>query len=257
MRIFAHREHPAYAGAMKRTLLLGMLVACKATDPGGYPDQPGGPGGPGHLGGHVDAAIDGTTIDGTTSGLAGRVCLVADPRALTTCATTGAGDLTVTVGGHTATTAADGTFSITPPIGSGLVWQITGAAIAPSVMPVGLVAQIPAISQARYAQLLADNGVILTGDQGSLFARLVHGGAPATGVTVAITPTGTSLPFYDGASATAWNQNLTGAAGVAWVPGDGQGTITLTTTPATGAAVVTAALPIQAGAITFVTVELP
>jgi len=72
------------------------------------------------------------TTGGTPGEIAGRVCLiVADPRALATCASGGAGGLTVTLGGVTATTAPDGTFTMVPPASANLVFAVTGPGMRP------------------------------------------------------------------------------------------------------------------------------
>src|SRR5215468_4128708 len=97
---------------MKTLALAVALVACKDPPVDDYPVLPGhGFGVPG----------------GTADAIAGRVCLVmADPRALATCAETGAGNITVSLGGVTTTTAANGAFTLVPPAGSNLVFTVSG-----------------------------------------------------------------------------------------------------------------------------------
>src|ERR1044071_9473062 len=117
---------------MKRVLWLAALAACGV---GGFGDdfsvQPGGPGGPNTP---LDAAlIDAPDPDALVT-LAGRVCIALDIRSpLANCATTGAGGITVTLGTKTATTLADGAFTIEKPSGSTLTWRATGQGLVKSV----------------------------------------------------------------------------------------------------------------------------
>src|SRR6476660_1845280 len=98
---------------MRTIVLVAALAACGGDDGTGFPIMPGG-GGSGSSS-MPDASIGGDEDGGST--LTGRVCLVSDARRPTTCAGSGADGLTVTVGGSTATTAADGSFSLTRPSG--------------------------------------------------------------------------------------------------------------------------------------------
>jgi hypothetical protein len=239
---------------MRWTVSILLLAACQAADHGGYPVTPGGGGGGGG-GGGPDAAVDAAATGDGGATIAGRVCLIADLRALGGCAAAGADGLTVTLGTSTATTAADGGFTIATPAGTGLAWHVTGGAITPTVMPLGAVLQVPVITAAQYGQLLLDNGVVLTADQGTLVAAVTQTGAVATGATVKPSPAGT-WTFYDGASATTWDQHTTGPAGVAWLPGTAAGTVSVTVVPATGASHSFVGLPIEAGAITFAALAL-
>src|SRR5689334_23274473 len=114
---------------MKRLLLVVGLVAC-GNSGDDFPVTPGG-NGPGGNHPGVDAAID-TSASGAN--LAGRVCLVNDPR-VSTCATTGAGGLLVTLGLNTATTADDGSFQIQGTQATNAVWTVTGETIVQTVEP--------------------------------------------------------------------------------------------------------------------------
>jgi hypothetical protein len=212
--------------------LAALAVACPAQHDD-LPVTPGGGGGHGGTsgGGVLDAAPDSTT-DGST---AGRVCLAADPRALDSCAGTGAGGLTVTLGSGSATTAADGTFALLAPTTSDLVWTVSGSAIMTSMMPFGPSATIPALSTNTYENLTTGNGVEPIAGEGDVFVQITQGGSALAGAKVSVSPPPAYAPYYDGNSSTTWNQNFTGSYGVAWVPGITSGVATVTVQPpATG-----------------------
>ncbi|MGE5181108.1 MAG: hypothetical protein ACM31C_03555 [Acidobacteriota bacterium] len=229
------------------------LAACSSSTTDNRPYEPGGGGATGGNGGGQDAAVDGN--DGGQ--LAGRVCLAADPRDLVTCASTGAGGLTVTLGTAMATTADDGTFAITAPQGTGLVWHASGGAIATSVMPFGTVAQIPALATTTYDDLVNGNGILLASGQGSIFVRVLQAGAPLAGATATATPASPYETHYDGATAATWGTTATGAHGVAWIAGEATGAASVTVTPAGGSAQTIDAVPVEDGALTFVATEFP
>lgn len=215
-----------------------------------------------------DAATpDGTLGDGGAATLTGRVCLAADPRMLTmlvsptACASTGADGLTVTLGDQTATTAADGTFTIQMPSGAGsLVFHVTGPNIVPSHMILSDY-EIPALTTATFEALEAANGVTLLPGEGSIFAQIIRNGAGYTGVVAGSTPTSNYDAFYDGASATAWTQTGTGNYGAVWLPGldvgDSAATVKATDSEATPVSITTAAQPIYNGGITFIDIVYP
>jgi hypothetical protein len=232
------------------------LAACGTSVPT-LPVNPGGGGGGGG-GGHLDAAIDSSDGGGGDAGmLAGRVCLAVDPRQLTQCATTGASGFTVRLGTQSATTGDDGSFTMPTPQGSALVWHVSGATIVPSVMPAGVIPEIPALSDVTYSELTNSNGVVLAVDQGSMFARIVHAGTPLVGATALASPAAQFDTLYDSTSATAWTPSATGAHGVAWLPGLAAGTAALSVTPSGANAVAVATLPVEAGSITFVVADIP
>lgn len=244
-----------------------VVAACSNGSGGDLPVNPGG----GPDGGALpDAFIapDGTpggSVDATPGAIHGRVCLAADPRALTelvsptACATTGADGLTVSLGGVTATTNADGTFAMQPPSTSGtLVWGVSGPNIVPTRMLFSDY-EIPALSTATFAQLLSDNSVTLLPGEGSIFVQIVRNGAGATGVVAATTPSSNYDAFYDGASATVWTQTSTGSFGTVWFPGLDAGDATATVKATDGAmnSITTAAQPIVPGGITFIDIVYP
>jgi hypothetical protein len=239
--------------------LVWTVVVLAACHPGGgddYPVHPGGDDTPGTEG-RIDAAIpDGSDAAATISG---RACVLTDLRDLTSCATTGAGGLTVTLGSQTATTADDGTFTITAPAGSMLVWHVGGsvADVMPSVMPFGATPQIPVVTTADYLDALNSNSVVLApGQQGSAFVRVVRGTAAVSGATAVASPTPTYPAFYDGATSQSWNQGATGARGMVWIAGADAGSLTVTVTPPL-AADVPITVPVEADSVTFATLDVP
>ncbi|MDB4961071.1 MAG: hypothetical protein JWP01_1070 [Myxococcales bacterium] len=201
------------------------------------------------------APLDAPANDGGNT-FAGRVCVVLDLRNLTSCRDTGVAGITVQLGTSTGVTLDDGTFTIPRPAGSNLTWAVTGADYVPSIMPLGTVHLIPAVSADLYDDLLDSNGVVLQELQGSVVGRVIQQAAALPGATVAATPPAQYPPLYDGGDSRIWAQNATGARGVFWLVGVPVGTSMVTvTSPSTATAAL--ALPIVDGAITFTTVEFP
>lgn len=231
------------------------LTACDGGRGDDYMIVPGGDDTP------IHPAVDGALPDDAPPGdapatIVGRVCLVDDLRALTSCATSGAGGLLVSLGNAVATTNVDGAFTLFAPTETSLIWRVTGPDLMTSVMPRGADAQIPAITATRYAELATSNGVILLEQEGAVVLQVLQQGAPLAGVTVAATPTPAYAPFYDGVSPDLWEQGATGPAGVSWLAGVGLGTVGVAVTPPQRAASFIE-LPVEDTAITFATLELP
>jgi hypothetical protein len=252
---------------MKLALLVPLVVlaACKA-NPEDYP-QGGGPGGSGS-GGAVDAATDSNGDAGPP--LQGRVCVVTDLRRVgerAACANTGVMqlNLTVSLGTKTAMAGENGSFTIAAPLGSSPTWHVTGLNYITSVMPFGADNTIPVINDLVYGDLLNTNLVMPQDQQGAVVVRVVKAGVPLPGVVATSNPAGNRLALYDSTSLELWNENVTGtgAKGVVWfadvplaVTPPSTATIALTPPPGRGS-VVRAPAPVENGAITFVTVELP
>lgn len=240
---------------MRVAALLVMLAACRGG--GGDDDYMIIPSGDDTIvGPQPDAALPDATVGDGGGALAGRVCLLLDPRDQSSCSAIGAGGLVVTIGTQTALTAADGSFTMPSPQGTNLVWHVTGSSIVTSVMPLSSTNVIPAIDLALYDDMLFTNGVLLTADQGSIFARIVQQGAPLPGALVGASPPPAVLTRYDGASALLWDEDATGPFGVAWITAAPTGTSTLTVVPPAGNQLTTTA-PVEPLAITFVTIALP
>jgi hypothetical protein len=237
-------------------LVAALSAACgSSTDPRmvlpGGDDTTTGPG--------PDASTIGDGAVGDGAGILGRVCVVADLRVLDTtgCAGSGVDGLTVTLGTDTATTAADGSFTIAQPSGTNLIWQVTGPGLVTSLIPFSVSSLLPAVTQDFYDDLTISNGVIVNPGEGSVVVRALDAAThqPVMGVTATVAPTATSDPFYDGATATAWNQNATGPQGITWIPGVTAGTAMVVLQNSAGT-MVSAPLPIGDLAITFATVPV-
>lgn len=230
------------------------LIACQSSDSSDrFPIVPGGGGM------EVTPAPDGPRAgdggDGSST-FAGRVCVVADPRNLTSCTTADASGISVALGASMAVTASDGSFSIAPPQSSLLVWTVTSPGFVPTVMPLGTVHLLPLISEARYNEMLLDNGVVVQAGQGSLFVRVVRNALPLAGVTATVEPPSLFGPLYDGANALVWDTDATGSSAVVWIPDALQGTATVTLSPPSSTPLVLS-IPVTDGALTFATVGIP
>lgn len=239
---------------MWRVSMLALLVACRAG--GGddeFPIEPGGTPGTGTM---VDAAVVDAPDFDAMSMIAGRVCLIADLRALTACASTGAGGITVTLGASSAITSDSGEFTIAAPSGANLVWRASAGDLVTSVVPFGPSTLIPAIGVEDFNDLQNANGVLIVDGQGSIVARVVKGGLPQSDVVVDVAPLAQFPTRYDGLTPTAWTELATGPAGTAWIPGAALGTNIVTATPAAGAAA-SATVLVEDLAITYVTIALP
>ena len=239
---------------MNRAWLVLLLVACKSpTNGDDFPIDPGG-------GGVVGEQLDGSTLDAfdpdAVMQLAGRVCVVRDLRALSTCAMSGAGGITVKLGTRTATTMDDGKFTMMTPSGTNLVWRASGAAIVPSVMPFGPSTTIPAIGVEDFNELQNANSVVLTPGEGTIIARVVRNTTPQSGATASTAPLAQFPTKYDGPTALAWTELATSTAGTVWIPGAAIGTASFTVSPATGDDV-TEDVRVEDQAITYVTIDLP
>src|SRR3569833_856022 len=198
---------------MRWLVAIVVLVGCKEGDGALYPINPGGGTNPGAGGAQVDASSPG---DANLFVFAGQACLITDPRQPNTCATTGAGNLTVTLDGHTATTATDGTFVIDAPQSSTIQWQVLGLVVITSVMSFSAVHRITVMAQVDYFDLANSNAGVPAPGQGDLFVHVVHQGASVAMVSAAVTPAAQFPTFYDGDATTTWTQISTSTVGVVW-----------------------------------------
>ncbi|MDX2092798.1 MAG: hypothetical protein SFX73_33335 [Kofleriaceae bacterium] len=240
---------------MRALALLLVVAACQNN--GGDDDYPIIPSGDDTtIGPPGDAAvIDAGVVDGGNV-IEGRVCLLIDPRNLTTCAPMGAGGLAVVIGTESALTGDTGAFTIPTPDGSNLVWRVTGEGIVPSVMALSSMPLIPAFTTADYAELQLDNGILPDPTQGAIFTRILQNGQPLANAVATASPSGTETTLYDSNNPNLWNEGATGALGVAWLPGLGAGATTVTVTPPEGADVA-ALVPVEQGSVTFATIVVP
>jgi hypothetical protein len=201
----------------------------------------------------ADAAVE---SDAASTELAGRVCLLSDARAPGTCASSGADGLTVTLGSQTVTTGADGSFTMTRPTATNLVWSVSGTGVEPSAMRLSSGAKIPVVSTLLYADMIAGMNATITVDTGAIIARITHAGAPLAGAAVVATPVPDSETYYDGAGVADWNFDATGPFGVVWISSIATGTASLAVTA--GAVQDTVGgIPVFAGTITFELAEIP
>ena len=241
------------------TLLAPVLASVLAGCPAGAEDYPIAPGGYGSSNGipGVDAAID-----ADPNGLSGRVCALQDLRMFSRCAVSGLLGLTVTLGGSSVLTADDGSFSMVMPTTSNLVWRVSGTLpsevpIVPSLIPYSGSNVLPAVDSQTYSTLLVANDLAVAPGQGSIIARVVQAGQPATEVTVT-QGAAVNGTLYDGDRATTWDSDLagTGPLGVAWLTGVPVGAATLMVTPPLGAPTNPVQL-VEQLSISFPTIEIP
>jgi hypothetical protein len=248
---------------MKLAVLVILLVAACRADSDDFPIGPGGSGSNGgNDAGVGDGASDAVDGDGGVA-ISGRVCIITDLRRPTTCDNTAnAESLLVSIGvTRTAKPNARGDFTIAAPLGQ-FTWRVTGINFITSVIPFGGETTLPVISDVRYTELLAVNGVTLADQQGSVVVRVVKGVAAVQNVTAVSNPATADLAFYDSTSALDWRSDLigTGPAGVVWLPDlplaatpPTQATITLTPS---GASPTSITAVVENQAITFVTADL-
>lgn len=240
---------------MKWLLPLVVLAACGAEDSGGgYPINPGGGGSGSGSGSHVDG---GRGDDGGSTTINGRVCVLTTALDLSSCASTGAGGLTVTLANATATTSADGSFTLTRTgTTAGLMWVVTGTTIKRTAVRYASTTTIPVFTLTKYEEMVSAMQATETSGQGALIARISRAGSPVSGATVAVQPTPDSLIYYDGSSASDWQTGMTGAAGLAWIPSIPVSGIDLTITAGSTPTTITGD-PVFNASVTFVLAELP
>lgn len=235
-----------------------MLAACQGGGGDDYPIIAQGDDGP--ITPTIDAPMADASGDAIAGMINGRVCLMTDWRTPTMgCATTGAAGITVLLGTSSATTNVDGSFSISMPSGTGLVWRVGSVDVVQTVMPFASTDLIiPAMLGVRWDDFLLDNGVILNVAEGSIMLRVIGGGAPVSGVTASASPAAGYAPFYDGINATIWDQDATNVRGMVWIAGAPSGASTTVSLLAPAAASsVDVGLPVESQSITFATVEIP
>jgi hypothetical protein len=252
--MFAAPERAGYGATMRIAALLVSLVGCHTSGGDDYHVISGGDDHP--INPMVDAKpADGVVVDGSM--LVGRVCVVTDVRTPTVgCATTGAANITVTLGTETTMTADDGSFMLMPPSGAGLVWHTSGTNLVSSVIPLTTSNFLPMVSVQTYLDLENGNSVIVNSGQGSVFLYVRQTALPLADATTEVSPPGSFLTLGDRANATNWVQGATGALGVSWTPGIDVGPATLTVTPPVGTAAMID-VPVEDGAITFATLVIP
>jgi len=235
-----------------RALVLVLVVAASCKTETNYPVGGGGFSGGGN-GLHVDAPSDGT---GSGSNIV-RACVLTDPRDLTSCKTAGVAGLTVTLGTQTATTADDGTFTISAPTGTNVVWDVKGSTVVESVTPYAGQTKISVMDSQMFIELQGNVGAQAEATTGGLLARVTRGGNAVIGETAIVTPANQLGSYYDGATASSWTQTGTGAYGTVFEPNVPSGSATLKLSAAGTLQATVSAIPITDGGVTFVVTELP
>jgi len=230
---------------MKSLALIALLAGC-STQADDYVVIPGGD-------------FPGVTST-RPSAMTGRVCVLVDPRSATDCARDVAGGLTVTFAGTAATTAADGSFTLSarPSAGANPVVSITGPGVVPTHVALTPGAPIPVLPLDLFSRMMAANQVTLGSGTGSVLGTVLRNGVPVSGVTVTSSPAPAFGPFFDGTTPTTFTLNATGARGVIWLPGIAAGPTQLTLRDvATGGETTVDGIQVVNGGITIVDAVLP
>jgi len=189
--------------------------------------------------------------------LRGRVCVIDSLTTTITCATTGVDNITVNLGDQTTTTSSDGTFTISPPVGTGLSFQVSGPNVMTTSQALTARAQINALRQAAFDQMVTVNGVTVPANAGSIIATVTRAGVGVSGVTATSTPSPAAGPFFAGSEPMPWSINATGASGIVWFPGINAGPADLSFFTGTGGSAIVGGVQVINGGITMVETPLP
>jgi hypothetical protein len=202
------------------TVSLAWATGC-ARDLDRARDRGGGTGGGGNQPGNGrDAGDDGAS----GSAISGTLCRLTDLRFFEVCARTDLSGIDVGIRGSAATalTDSDGAFSIDAPASGPIVLEVGFATpdiknVVYEVAAGSLVATVPVVLQADYAELLDALLVFEPDGTGSMAVYARDGASAVTDVEV-IGPPGSQAPFYDAGSALEWSQlGLTGVGGAALI----------------------------------------
>src|SRR5690606_28186826 len=140
---------------MRRVAFVLVCAACAACadDPGTeFPVEPS-------AGSATTTGMD--QPDGTgTPMFRGRVGVVEDVRALNTCAIRSAGGLNVQLGDSVAVTSEDGTFTMPTPVGTGLSFTVSGGDVVTTTQLLNARAQINALRQDTFDEMLVQTGIV-------------------------------------------------------------------------------------------------
>lgn len=232
--------------------LLLLLVGCTEQDGPKYDvNTPGGPGGTGAPSG-----------SGTAARISGRVCVLADAQILDACSIHGAGGLTVAMGSATATTSADGSFTIEPgaTTDATTMLSVSGTGVVPSQRAIGAGNIVPVMSNDLFNKMVLATGITTEPSSGSILASVnTRAGLPASGITATSNPTLAAGPFFDSTGTSPWTLDATGARGVVFFPNVSTlGPTGLTfTDPATGGETTVGGVQVVDGGITYVDATLP
>lgn len=253
-----------------RPLIVALTIlaaACAAEDP------PTGPGGGGGGGGGTGGSPDGGSFGdgGSGTGISGRLCIVDDVRIPELCPTvSGIGGVPIEVNGVTTTSADNGSFSVASPGGSIAKLRIAFGddGYRDVVVPIGLSngtasgLKLPLIRETTWQSLLTRASAIEPDNSASIASYFVRGDFAVTGVEVQAPAGSTTFPIYDRPNDPPddWAAGaLTGPRGAAIMVGvpASNPDVSFLVIPPDGAPLTTAGVPVEADALTFVTVSLP
>jgi hypothetical protein len=201
--------------------------------------------------------------------IAGRVCLLIDPRIVSACSPVGGGGLTITVGGLTTQTADNGSFSvsmpapITVPTGPTATLTVTGTDIVPSTTLVATSATtamlVPVMPAGLFQQVLDDENVVVPSNEGTVIATVEDAtGLPVAGVAEFSAPPSAFGPFYATSNPMAFSTTATEQLGMSLFPGIPTGTADLTFDNAGFTAETTVnGVQVIANGVTFANATLP
>ena len=238
---------------MKCVAFALLCAACVGDDAGpAFPVEPGTNGSAATAG-----TTGGATGDGGTALLRGRVCVVEDIRFQNSCASSGASGLAVSLGTQTAITNEDGSFAMPPPPGTGLSFTVTGPGLVTTSQALNARAQINAIRQSTFDEMVLATGITPGFETGSIIATVTQGGVAAAGVSATSKPTAAFGPFFDGLDPMPWTTNATGTSGIVWFPGLVAGPAELSFNTLTGGSAIVGGVQVINGGVTMVETPLP
>jgi hypothetical protein len=246
---------------MKSFALLVVLASCMSSADDNTPIEPGGVGSISGGTGGTAGGSTGSSSDG--GGVTSRVCVVTDLRTPTSnCDTQNLAGMTVTIGGQSATTAADGTFALTIPNEPNLVAAVTGGPTGETVnslVPLsGSSAPVvlPAVRPATLSMLADDNAVTLDPAAGQLFLNAINANGTGIADIEAAASQSTAQLLFEGPDII-WNGQSTGIHGAVWLTNATVGDVSMTLSKTGSNPLTVSGIPIQPGAVTFVATQFP
>jgi hypothetical protein len=190
--------------------------------------------------------------------------VLADPQILDACSIKGAGGLSVNMGAATATTTADGSFTIEPDATTNIATtpiSVTGAGVVASQTSVRGSNIVPVMTKDLFDQMALATGITTETDSGAIMATVdTSDGLAARGITASANPAIAAGPFFDSTGGTSpWTLDATGARGVAFFPNVSTvGPTNLTfTDPTTAGETTVDGIQVVNGGITYVDATLP
>jgi hypothetical protein len=225
------------------------------------PIAPGGVGGISGGTGGSTGSTGGTGSSTDGGGATNRVCVVTDLRTPTSnCDTQNLAGMTVTIGNQTAVTAADGTFTMTIPSEPNLVATVTGGPagdMVNSLVPLGATSApvvLPAVRPSTLTTIADSNAVTLDPAAGQLFLNAVAANGTGISDIEAAASQSTDQLLFEGTDVL-WNGQSTGIHGAVWLANAIAGDVSMTLSKTGSNPLTVSGLPIQPGAVTFVTTQ--